>query len=291
MALEVIMIKKLWLLSLFTISVGALSAQTVVNFSSASDLTNNFRVLRDGTTPEVSYNGGVGSDGSSGYLKQNFVDDSGAAKYSYDADGAGAGTNFFSNGYVSTNIRYNVANVFFGLFFAPTTANAVGYQMRLDNSGALDNWDARYGINLTNNFSLGTTITNATTPNFSAGTSALGPAITTTTAFFNDRTLTTGSWLTMRMDVDTSVADRTLRYRMWDGPDGTGTLRLDQQITLQAGYYTGTGEFGFYSISAVANAYDLDKFTVAAVPEPSTYAMILFGLGALIFWQRRRANC
>ncbi len=273
------------------------SAQAqVVTFSSAADITNNFREIRSNTNDPI-FVGTAGSDGvTNGYANLSPTADSGAVRLAYDANGATAGTSTFTTGFVAMDVRWTLANQNIGLFFGPTTTDAIGWSFRLDNSGALENSVVRYGINNTNNFTTGTTLTTSSGTAFAnpSGT----PAFTTTTDIFASAGLTAGNWYSMRMDFGLNGSnERTLQFQVWNNildsnGVGTGSVVWNQSLNIVGTAYNGAGEVGIFAVGNAAMVVDIDNFTAtaSAIPEPSTYAA-LAGLGVLglAAMRRRRA--
>ena len=80
---------------------------------------------------------------------------------------------------------------------------------------------------------------------------------------------------------------------------GTGDVLLDSQIVSLGSWFTQSGNVGHVSFadSGITNAVitgnndfavDTINFNVSGVPEPSTWAMMLLGFGAIGFATRRR---
>ena len=79
-----------------------------------------------------------------------------------------------------------------------------------------------------------------------------------------------------------------------DTLDGGGQFALDYQITGGTGAYDGQRGFGLSFLSFDPNATGFDNYSeqglLAAVPEPSTWALLALGLGALGLRSRHRAG-
>ena len=66
-----------------------------------------------------------------------------------------------------------------------------------------------------------------------------------------------------------------------NGLVGTFVLNKGDQITLGSNIYT-------INYADTDNSFNAVSLTTMAVPEPSTWAMIVSGLGMLSFWKRSR---
>ncbi len=68
---------------------------------------------------------------------------------------------------------------------------------------------------------------------------------------------------------------------------GTDTVTLNHTIENYASTYTFGNRFGYGGRVSHTGALNIDTFSISVIPEPSTYALLGMGLGALI-WLRRR---
>ena len=103
------------------VSVSTASAQTVVQYNSAADITNNFRQTRSNANV-LAFNSGNGSNGSTpGFANFGGAADNNTVRYAYDTDPT-AGVTTFTTGLVALDIRLAAENQSFGLWFGGGTA-------------------------------------------------------------------------------------------------------------------------------------------------------------------------
>jgi autotransporter-associated beta strand protein len=96
----------------------------------------------------------------------------------------------------------------------------------------------------------------------------------------------TGSTYELNL-TDTASGATTNTLMTWLASGSTGTTTGNIDLVLN-GTDLGTSS-SYLSISTInAGTNDILVFNAAAVPEPSTWAMLIFGGGLMVFWQRRR---
>lgn len=268
------------------------SAQVVVPFNTAADITNNFRQTRSNANVlTINTTAGAGPGGSTNFANFGGAADNNAVRYAYDTD-TGAGVTTFTTGFLATDINWTNENTNFGLWFGGSSSvsptDVVEWTFRLNNAGTLENGKALYNMNVSNNFGPGTTLTttSGTAITNRAGTPTLGVS---TDTYANVGGVTAGNWYSLRLDFGLNGSgERTFQLRMWDAPLsgstglGSGTLKWDQSFDIVGTAYNGVGQVGFDTFTSGG----IDNFTV--VPEPSTVALLTLGFSSVLFLRRRR---
>jgi autotransporter-associated beta strand protein len=149
-------------------------------------------------------------------------------------------------------------------------------------------------VNLT--FNLNAKSTASTQLNVGTTTVAFGSDIGSVQLTLNlqNEPAIVGAFTTYTLIAGTSSIDQytglTLGATTNLGNGATETIITGNNLQLAFGSSLDQSYYGAHSYLVLYQASGVDDIDVVVVPEPGTWALMIGGLGVLLFWQRRRKN-